>query len=287
MKKVIKKVSPIPKPLNNCDKKIEKALEEKGKHYFSGYYYASDDVKKRLIKIYGNTCAFCETDTTAGAVLQVEHYRPKAKVTDDKSHEGYYWLGYEWTNLLYACSSCNRAKSTHFPIVGKRVYNPPIIETYLDKSKCESNYSDLVNEKPLILNPEEHNFIPELHFIISPMGRIRKISKRGEETIQKCKLDRKPLTLARKKIVDDHLRYMMKDFMRYKNNKINLYQLEYGLKKEIERIIDRITENKPYTLLAKYMLKHFDYFFIQRFQLSEQEVLNEVYNKVFSNSQIN
>ena len=39
MKKVIKKLSPIPRPLNNCDKKIEKALEEKGRHNFSGYYY--------------------------------------------------------------------------------------------------------------------------------------------------------------------------------------------------------------------------------------------------------
>ncbi|MCK5537090.1 MAG: hypothetical protein KAI79_09695 [Bacteroidales bacterium] len=283
MKKVKKKTNTIPKPLDNCNNKIEKAMQEKGSHNFSGYYYASDNVKKRLQENYNNKCAFCESDTTAGAVLQVEHYRPKAKITEEASHNGYYWLGYEWTNLLYACSSCNRAKSTFFPIEqsGVRVYNPPIKGTKLDISKCKIDYEDLINEKPLILNPEEKDFNPELHLIISPKGKIRHRTERGKITIEKCKLHRKNLALARKKIVNDHLSYMMIDFERFKDGIINIDQLKYGLQKEIEQIIDRVNKNKPYTLLAKQMLKYFDYFFTKRFQAKEQTILSDVYREIW------
>jgi uncharacterized protein (TIGR02646 family) len=283
MKKVIKNTTPIPKPLNNCATKIKKALQEKGNHKFSNSIYASNSVKQRLAKIYNNKCAFCESDTTAGAVLQVEHYRPKAGVTEETAHEGYYWLGYEWTNLLYACSSCNRAKSTSFPINGTRVFNPPMNGTSLDTDKCKVSNNELKNEKPLILNPEEGDFNPMIHFVISPNGKIRKNSNRGDITINKCKLDRKNLEIARKKVVNKHLRGMMKDFERLKDGVINQQEAEYGLRKEIEEIIDRINKNEQYTLLARYMLKYFDYFFIRRFQPTEQIILKGVFNGLFQN----
>ena len=75
---------------------------------------------------------------------------------------------------------------------------------------------------------------------------------------------------------------MMKDFERFKDKIISKEQLRYGLQKEIERIIDRINENKPYTLLAKQMLKHFDYFFIRRFQKTEQNILRQVYQTIWN-----
>jgi len=285
MQKVIKKSTLIPKPLNNCTNYINKALQEKGAHKFSNSIYASEEVKKRLSKIYNSKCAFCESDTTAGAVLQVEHYRPKAKVAEEPTHEGYYWLGYEWTNLLYACSSCNRAKSTNFPIMGIRVFTPPINVINLGTANFKANAKNLKNEKPLILNPEESDFNPFAHLIITPKGKIVKNSERGQITIEKCKLDRPQLTFKRKKIIDEHLKLMMKDFERYKDNLIDKKQLEYGLQKEIERIVDRINEDKPYTLLAKYMLKYFDYFFVRRFQPEEQRILKSVFNNLFQNSQ--
>jgi len=281
MKKVTK-TAKIPKPLNDCSLAIDKALLEKGSHKFRNGIYASDDVKQRLKKIYNNKCAFCETDTSAGAVLQVEHYRPKAKVTEDPTHDGYYWLGYEWSNLLYACSSCNRAKATFFPIEqkGVRVFYPPMLGSILNTAKCNSLELDLLNEKPLILNPEELDFEADKHFIISPNGGIRKISIRGDETINKCKLHRKSLTVARKKIVDEHLRFMMKAFEKRKNGEISNDNLLGRLEVEIERIIDRINNNEPYTLLAKYMLKHFNLFFVRRFQPAEQAILKSVYERV-------
>ena len=74
----------------------------------------------------------------------------------------------------------------------------------------------------------------------------------------------------------------MKDFERFKDGIINIEQLKYGLQKEIEQIIDRVNENKPYTLLAKQMLKYFNYFFIKRFQTAEQTILHEVYQEIWT-----
>lgn len=279
MKKVTKK-PPIPKPLDKCTTKINKALQQKGRHKFSNTTYASKEVKRRLSEIYNNKCAFCESDTTAGAVLQVEHYRPKAKVSEEPTHQGYYWLGYEWTNLLYACSACNRAKWNSFPIEGTRVFNPPMNERNLNTAKCKASDTDLKAEKPLILNPEESDFKPMLHLVISPDGEIHKISNRGEATIEKCKLYRKNLTIARKKIIDQHLRFMMKAFEKRNNNSITEENLTGRLQVEIERMIDRINNNEPYTLLARYMLKHFEHFFVKRFQPREQVILKSVFNKI-------
>jgi hypothetical protein len=53
---------------------------------------------KSCWRFYKNKYAYCETNTLAGATLQVEHYRPKAKLIEDTDHLGYYWLAYEWTN---------------------------------------------------------------------------------------------------------------------------------------------------------------------------------------------
>lgn len=281
MRKVTKDYAQTPSSLNSCTKNIQNALTEKGSHKFSNSIYASDTVKKSLNEIYKNKCAYCETDTTAGSVLQVEHYRPKAKVTEDSKHEGYYWLGYEWSNLMYSCSSCNRAKSTSFPIDlqngGKRIYNPPMTGLDLDKTKYSANDNDLMNEKPLLLNPEEQNFNPETHLIIGPNGEIKGRTTRGNSTIQICKLDRKNLILARKKIVDIHLRNLMAAFYKYSLNEITKNELIVRIKVVIETIIQIIIENQPYTLLAKFMLKYFEFFFIKRFQTNEQLILKDVF----------
>jgi hypothetical protein len=89
---------------------IEQAILSKGKkHKFDNKIYGSKTAKEKLKEIFNKKCAFCETNTHAGAHKDVEHYRYKSL---------YYWLGYEWTNLLLACQICNRDfKKTQFPLV--------------------------------------------------------------------------------------------------------------------------------------------------------------------------
>ena len=45
-----------------------------------------------------------------GADNDIDHYRPKSRVAEDRSHPGYYWLAFEWTNLRLSCQRANRPR---------------------------------------------------------------------------------------------------------------------------------------------------------------------------------
>ena len=77
--------------------------------------------KEFLLKLFNNKCAYCESVITNAQPGDVEHFRPKGRVVDDNfkpivvrrggkqvQHPGYYWLAYDWTNLLPSCADCNR-----------------------------------------------------------------------------------------------------------------------------------------------------------------------------------
>jgi hypothetical protein len=66
--------------------------------------YGHSSVVSKLNNIYNHKCAYCEAYEPEP---EVEHYRPKKGVTGEV-HEGYYWLCYEWSNLMPACHDCNK-----------------------------------------------------------------------------------------------------------------------------------------------------------------------------------
>ena len=80
-------------------------------------------VREKLNELYFHKCAYCETLCKA----EIEHYRPKKGVTEDTLHNGYYWLCYEWSNLVPSCRYCNTegGKGNQFPIKGTRIKLPP------------------------------------------------------------------------------------------------------------------------------------------------------------------
>lgn len=73
-------------------------------------YKKNSDVKAALSKLFGNNCAYCESNLN-NQDLHTEHFRPKAEVDkfDLPSQEGYWWLAADWENMLPACIHCNRS----------------------------------------------------------------------------------------------------------------------------------------------------------------------------------
>jgi len=152
----------------------------------------SDLYKRKSIKdeyfftaeppFYGK-CAYCEAPIRDYQHGDVEHFRPKAGVTDENGqpvflldedgkvqvdadgepveHPGYYWLAYEWTNLLPACVKCNQAdvrqgsrtgKHSRFPVEGRHAQRP----------------EEVAQEKPLLINPlsDQEDDDPSHHLVI-------------------------------------------------------------------------------------------------------------------------
>ncbi|GLU50586.1 HNH endonuclease [Dyadobacter frigoris] len=166
-------------------KRLELILDSiatKNSHKFKSAVYRNTTLEV-LETLYNHKCAYCETDTSAGAPMQVEHYRPKAKVTEDTTHSGYYWIAYEWSNLILSCSKCNRKKSNYFPITGIRISAPIIGVDGLpnDESKL-INSQYFTDEGALLLNPEID--IVEAHFIFKPNGEIEGLTPQAKETIR-------------------------------------------------------------------------------------------------------
>lgn len=158
-------------------------------------------LKPFLESIFHKKCAYCEGIYVGGSWPDVEHYRPKGKVTIDRNkknalkitgadgiemdHPGYYWLAYDWRNLLLSCKKCNsgKGKMNQFPIGGKR-------------SCCIDDSLD--DEKPFLINPCEEEK-PEDHLFFGIKGTILGKSERGKKTIEICDLNREELRTCREK----------------------------------------------------------------------------------------
>ncbi len=110
---------------------IEKAAEEskqnkKERTYTKGPVDWSD-IKQAFIDAQNGKCIYCErrigTDSDKKVEWDVEHFRPKGRVTEwepgtgPASQSGYYLLALDWRNYMASCKRCNSAhKGDRFPI---------------------------------------------------------------------------------------------------------------------------------------------------------------------------
>ena len=114
-------------------------------------------------------CAFCEDNIRTNQHGDIEHFRPKAAIVDQisntritrpgsqESHPGYYWLAYDWKNLLPSCVLCNQPSTEpDGERLGKRNYFPLADETKRAQAKGEEG-----DEDPLLINPTQVD--PDLH----------------------------------------------------------------------------------------------------------------------------
>lgn len=175
MIKVDKNYAIIPDKLGaQAQKKREQLLAERSNHQAAGHYYADSSVKEQLRLIYHDKCGYCESAKSPAFSWRVDHFRPQKGRDKAECHLGYYWLTYEWSNLILSCERCNNAKSNHFPIQGDRITTPQA--NYLE---WRADSKSLLNEKPLLLNPELDH--PENHLIFFPDGSIQGRDERAKK----------------------------------------------------------------------------------------------------------
>jgi len=256
---------------DKCQSKIKESIEKAS--YQKSNWYKRKDTKKALKEIYNNKCAYCEGYSSAQAPFHVEHYRPKkeASITvDDKKikiegHKGYYWLAFEWSNLLWSCYWCNKNKDTQFPLEDEknRKFNPPLDKGgKLKVNNCRCNNAELLSEKPLLINPEIDN--PEDHFYFLPNGDIKSLSEIGKATIRICELDREDLCRARKKLVNKFYKNIRTKVTAHLSGEVDLSNFERNIKDILTEIYKRTEPENDYSRLSHFMIKKFKYFFLKK-----------------------
>ncbi len=165
---------------------------------FDGGVYAHATVKEALVAMQHEKCAFCESRPGATSPGDVEHFRPKAAarstVGGKLERPGYYWLAYDWENLLFACEQCNRrGKGNAFPLA-----SPPALP--------RSHHQGIQAEQPVFIDPSRED--PSVHIGFRrhvPIGR----TPRGEATIEALQLQRPRLSWAR----EDRLNGLFNTFL--------------------------------------------------------------------------
>jgi uncharacterized protein (TIGR02646 family) len=159
---------------------------------FASKVYGAASVKTSLCKAQHDKCAFCESKVTHIAYGDVEHFRPKAgyrqRIGDPLTQPGYYWLAYDWTNLLFCCQICNqRFKCNHFPLIdGDR--------------RAKSHDDDIEKEQPLFIHPAEEDPHEFLDFNQEYLRAIDG-NKRGEVTIDVLGLNRELIAERRRDLL--------------------------------------------------------------------------------------
>jgi len=169
-----------------------------------------------LFSAFHGKCAYCECLFILDQTGDVEHFRPKGEVLDrdanpvvvksggaDIPHPGYYWLAYDWRNLLPSCSKCNRmtktsegkwiGKGARFPVSGAFAGNP----------------GDESQEQPLLIHPVLDD--PEKYLAFDTATGViyaKDNNDRGKACIEIFDLNREKLPETRRDVYDNLLACM-------------------------------------------------------------------------------
>ncbi|MBW6528534.1 hypothetical protein KZ813_16955 [Sphingomonas sp. RHCKR7] len=114
------------------------------------HVYGAPEVRDALAQAQHGKCCFCEVEIEHPYMHRhVEHWRPKGGVSPvgggRATPPGYYWLAYDWENLLLACVVCNSSnKGTSFPLVD-------------EADRARTHHDPIAAERPLLIKPDEED----------------------------------------------------------------------------------------------------------------------------------
>lgn len=192
-----------------CDNERQQCIAaiESGRMYrVKGLYRSQRKLFRDPNGPFRGRCAYCERDVNTHRG-DIEHYRPKAGVLHEdwsavtrgkgeraQKHPGYYWLTYDWKNLLLSCISCNQVaedrawgKGNRFPVEGDHAWTP----------------GELNQERPKLVHPVLED--PTEHMSLDPeTGILQPRTERGRATIHILGLNAtRDLPAKRRRLISD------------------------------------------------------------------------------------
>ena len=113
-------------------------------------YWRNDTLRKDIKELFNRKCWYTEAKMS-GSDMHVDHYRPKARISQYKTYDyngglakGYDWLRNDSSNYRAACAYANRGKDNG----GKHDYFP-----LLAGSPHITHKGDYSVERPILLDP--------------------------------------------------------------------------------------------------------------------------------------
>ncbi len=182
------------------------ALGEGTNHIADRSIYGHDHVRAALEALFHDKCAYCESKVSASSDWNVDHFRPKGRVAENRNHPGYYWLTYTWENLYPACIFCNQNRrdrprwgDLRYGITGGKADQFPLED---ETTRAMGPGENINLEMKLLIEPCQDD--PSLFLTFGVDGEVLAVADniRGSATIQICNLNRKRLKDARRETVE-------------------------------------------------------------------------------------
>lgn len=217
-----------------------------------------------LLRLFNRKCAYCESVLSNAQPGDVEHYRPKGRIREldgklvrvkidgkECEHPGYWWLCYEWTNLLPACADCNRrrrhgddgaqaGKADLFPIAGKRALRPG---------------DPLIEEEALLLDPTDEQFDPANHFEFQKDGKIAPKTKHAQTTCELLGLNLRETLVEQRAVSYTSATALFSQFISVSNSLALVGQPVSEEENRLRRLINEMWEGKSqYSAFARLAL---------------------------------
>jgi uncharacterized protein (TIGR02646 family) len=211
------------------------------KFNFLSEVYGCAEVKNALKSVHNDKCCYCESKPLATSYGAVEHFRPKGASLQEKKqnkiYPGYYWLAYDWNNLLFICTCCNTIKGSYFPL-----------ENPTNRAK---NHSESISaEIPLFIHPALDNPFEHITF---HHEAVVGLTDKGKATIEYMKLDkRQDLFESRLKVYKDLNTFI--DFAKKlynQENNIDLYN------QAIQKIKEYISPSAEHSAMSNICFSQF------------------------------
>lgn len=176
--------------------------EPKAAVYKGESYNIKNDVYLNPEGSFHGKCAYCEKKISSTQRGDIDHFRPKKAVSDGdfndiNGHPGYYWLCYDWKNLLPSCILCNQKKRISDDVViGKHTRFPV-------RSFRATRPGEEAQEEPLLIHPVLED--PADHIEVDATGILhaKEGSDRGRACIDVFGLNNRDLPNERKTRYDD------------------------------------------------------------------------------------
>lgn len=162
------------------------------------------DLADALSELSWHKCWYSESRNPT-ADKNVDHFRPKARVAEDETHEGYWWLAFDWHNLRYASQWSNQKRNdkVNGTTGGKGDRFPLSPHSF----RAREEGDDIEREEPILLDPNDSEdwklltFRPDGHAI--PAGREGTIEyRRAAVSIEIYHLHSKALVDDRRNVGD-------------------------------------------------------------------------------------
>jgi uncharacterized protein (TIGR02646 family) len=156
------------------------------------------DLDTALADLSNGKCWYSESRNPT-ADKNVDHFRPKNRVKEDETHEGYWWLAFAWRNYRYSSQWCNQRRvDDRNATSGGKWDQFPLCQ---GSTRARQEADDLDLESPELLDPTDPNDWKLLTF--RPDGRPTPTKQAGTLDYQRAETSIVVFHLHCRELVDD------------------------------------------------------------------------------------